>query len=676
MPQSIYNALLAHEGMALFEFRGKDSVKPMAALPAWCDSLWHVKGNKPVRLTEKSPFVEDFIAEAEEFWDSNASGAANLGNWIEKDSSGTQYPLESSAFWLAGKRVLLIRNLSGTFSQQKQLFQTARDSLLTRERLQREIQKKEILLHCIIHDLSQPLTSMRGCFDLLLGKKLPPDVAKFAHTGQRESQRQERMIRGILEAFSSDLAVEGTANQADAASADLISCARRAVEQFTPVFTERGIQVKLAPHLDSECGWRVVGDTPRIDRIFGNLLENALRYSPNGSTVTVGVEDSTSTLTAFVDDEGPGLPEGTSPDSLFALFSKGKDRPGKSGLGLCFCKMTVERWGGAIGAENRPDGGSRFWFRLPHVLTKEFAASSENSVGRDSAGAPVSSNAALKSARKKLRIVVADDDEAVRDLSLEILRGRGHSVTGAPDGRSALAAFERVKPDVLLLDQQMPEMDGLQLARAIRAKEKQSGAGPRATLIGLSGNASSEDQGRALDAGMDAFLSKPFDRNTLFQLIERSTPSPPTTKSSVATSEQTDLRAHLTQITAGNEELARRLVTGFLQDFPSKLSAIERAISRKDADALASAAHALLGAFAIFNAQKSVAAARNLEAMGRERHLQDAPEDFRVLSTDLGHLERELRDLFPQAASRSKPSPASHSNSQSRTSKRPSRTKR
>jgi signal transduction histidine kinase/DNA-binding NarL/FixJ family response regulator len=643
-PESIYDRFLAHQGIALFEFRGSGVFQPLAGLPGWCYSLWRVKRNQSAQLARKSPFLENFLAEAREFWDLKGPGAVNSGNWIERDSAGGQIPLEASAFWLAGKRVLLVRNLSGTFPAQQQLFQTARDSLLTHERLVREIEKKEILLHTIIHDLSQPLTSMRGCFDLLSGKRLAPELAKYVHTGQRESERQERMIRGILEAFSGDLAAES----ADVSSSDLVSCARRAVEQFAPAFTGRGIQIALAPYQDSQRGWRVAGDAPRVDRIFGNLLENALRYSPNGSTVTVGVEAGDSSLAAFVEDEGPGLPKDVSPDSLFALFSKGGDRPGKVGLGLYFCKMTVERWGGSIGAQARAQRGSRFWFRLPRAEAEESVASSRQMARGDTA--PSSNQAARRAPEKELRIIVADDDEAVRELAVDILRTRGHFVTGVADGRAALAAFERVKPDVLLLDQQMPGMDGVTLARAIRRSEDQSGARRRAMLVGLSGSASAEDERRALEAGMDALVGKPLGRDTLFQIIERPGRPISVTESTLVTEPQMiDLRAHLTRITRGDNRLARKLATGFLRDFPRKLSAIARALSRKNAAELASAAHALRGSFAIFNAHKSVAAARKLEAMGREGQLGSAADEFRTLSTDLGRLESELRALFPSS---------------------------
>ena len=651
-PESIYDALLSQEAIALFEFSDGGTFAPLATLPVWCDLLWQLGGQTSLQLAEKSPFLENFLTEAEQFWASQGSGVLNSGYWVEQDSSGKQFPLEASAFWLAGKRVLLIRHLPDTFRQQQQVFQAGRDALLTQERLVREIEKKEILLHCIIHDLSQPLTSMRSCFELLLDKKLAPDAAKFVLTGRRESQRQERMIRGLLEAFAADLAGEQSPGQGKAVSADLISCARRSVEQFVPAFTERGIRLILAPYWDFLRGARVVGDAPRVDRIFGNLLDNALRYSPKGSAVTVGLEDGGPELTAFVDDEGPGLPTDSSNEHIFALFGQGKDRPGKVGLGLYFCKMTVERWGGTIGATNRANRGSRFWFRLPRA-PQQSAASPPGSAVADAPAVPVSPDTRRKPAGQALHIVVADDDEISRELVIETLRTRGHFVTGAGDGAEALAAFERLQPEVLLIDQHMPGMDGLAVARAIRQKEEQTGSAP-AILIGWSGNAAAEDERRAQQAGMDALVGKPFDPKTLFQLIERPAPASSRESAPAGAAAPEDLRAHLTHMTAGNEKLARRLVVSFLKDFPRRLSMIERAVSRKNADGLASAAHSLRGAFAIFDAQKSVVAARNLEAMGREHRFEGASDEFHTLADDLSRLERELRALFPPPSSPSK----------------------
>jgi signal transduction histidine kinase len=142
------------------------------------------------------------------------------------------------------------------------------------------------------------------------------------------------------------------------------------VEAFQTAFQERGARIALSPELDLASPWRVSGEESRALRIFGNLVENALRHTPAGSIVTLGALDDGNFVIGFVDDEGPGLPEEVNAAHLFALFAKGKgERAGKAGLGLYFCKMTVERWGGTIGCENRARVGARFWFRLPRAST-------------------------------------------------------------------------------------------------------------------------------------------------------------------------------------------------------------------------------------------------------------------------------------------------------------------
>jgi signal transduction histidine kinase len=120
----------------------------------------------------------------------------------------------------------------------------------------------------------------------------------------------------------------------------------------------------LAENIDMTANWKVVGDKSRLDRVISNLAENAYRHSPPESTVTIGLQQEGEYITVTVDDEGAGVaPEMTT--TLFQKFSQGKNRAGRAGLGLYFCRITVERWGGAIGYSSRPQGGSRFWFRLP-----------------------------------------------------------------------------------------------------------------------------------------------------------------------------------------------------------------------------------------------------------------------------------------------------------------------
>jgi signal transduction histidine kinase/CheY-like chemotaxis protein/HPt (histidine-containing phosphotransfer) domain-containing protein len=678
----IFETFLASQGYALFEYLGEGSFRPAGKYPDWCRQIWGglvgggVADAKPLRLADAAPFLENFLVDAAAFWDSHTEGSLQSGNWIEHTYEGAEIPLEASAVSLDGKSLLILRNLSSTFAEQQQLYQKARDSLLEHERLVSEIQKKEILLHCIIHDLTQPLTAMTGCFDLLSAEKLPDRITNFVKIGHRESQRQEQMIRGILEAFSADLSAQQAPGGKALEAPDIAACAAQVVQDLSAAFTARGVQLQLDPRLDSSLAWRVIGDAPRIQRIFGNLLENALRYTTRGKGVTVGVEDQGASVLAFVDDEGPGLPagdaQGSSAGRLFALFAKGKDRPGKAGLGLYFCKVTVERWGGTIGAENRAEGGSRFWFRLPRAAaaqTEKNAATEkplaavrrqEDAVAkRPAAGA---GNSPAERAAQPMRILIAEDNDANRELMTELLKTRGHTVVAVGDGREALAALKRQGFDVLLMDEEMPRMNGIEAARAIRSAEASSSSGKHLTIIGITGNSTEDDEKRLLGAGMDAFFPKPVRMDTLFRAVEshdhspaKAIPAQPEAAAPPSAAPAEDVATHLRRTTGGNETLMRSLAKSFLADAPGKFSALRRAIAKKDADALAKTAHALKGALGIFGAPQAVALARSLEAMGRAGSVHGAAEIFASLEAEFANLGHQLQALQPKSKAKSKP---------------------
>jgi len=368
--EPIHTAFLRQQGFAIFEFLGDGGFRLVGEPAPFCIELLGEEEARAetIRLGDKFPFIENFLFDAAEVWKSPAEERAESGTWIENTEDGRELALEAAALWLAGKRVLLVQNPQERFDRQVQVLQTARDSRLEHEKLLREIQKKEILLHCIVHDLSQPLPAMRGCFSLLGMQPLSPDLKEVVEIAERQSEKQETMIRAILEAFSAELAAQQTIEQDPAKAPDLARCAKSTVESFGNAFAEQGARIQMDPTLDLSQTWRVRGEESRLLRIYGNLVENALRHSPKDSTVTLGIADEGQFLRAFVDDEGPGLPEDQTADRLFALFAKGKEkRGGKAGLGLYFCKVTVERWGGSIGCESRPTVGARFWFRLPRV---------------------------------------------------------------------------------------------------------------------------------------------------------------------------------------------------------------------------------------------------------------------------------------------------------------------
>ena len=246
--------------------------------------------------------------------------------------------------------------------QQRLMQQKGNEASLNYQRLAKEIQKKEILLHCIVHDLAGPLMGIRGGYELLASEPISEQGRKFLEIGLRQAAKQETLIREILSAFSAE--VESLNEfSVDAGNAPDVGRAVRDVgEALSAAFAHN--QVKL--HLNLELGkdWKVVGDKSRLERVISNLLENALRYSPANSTVTIGCHDEGDKVLITIDDEGAGIPPEVAP-TLFQKFAQGKKGKGKIGLGLYFCRITVEHWKGEIGHAPRETGGTRFWFRLP-----------------------------------------------------------------------------------------------------------------------------------------------------------------------------------------------------------------------------------------------------------------------------------------------------------------------
>ncbi len=258
----------------------------------------------------------------------------------------------------------LLLDASADEIQQRLMQQKGNELNLSYQRLVKEIQKKEILLHCIVHDLAGPLMGIRGGFELLAGENISDKGRKFLEIGLRQTAKQDGLIREILQAFSAEVESLESFNTDPDKAPDAVRSAREVIEALSPAFALNQVNLRLDPNPDIAKDWKVAGEKSRLERVISNLIENALRHSPANSTVTVGCYDEGEKILVAVDDEGPGIPAEVAP-TLFQKFAQGRKGKGKIGLGLYFCRMTIEHWGGEIGHSPREKGGTRFWFRLP-----------------------------------------------------------------------------------------------------------------------------------------------------------------------------------------------------------------------------------------------------------------------------------------------------------------------
>ncbi len=324
-------------------------------------------------LLDRLPFLENFLVDARRTWDGHGPRVSWSGMWTEVDDSGLEWHLEASAARIEdGRRLLLVQSIDRRHAEHQRILQEARTRNLDHDRLRREIDKKEMLLHCIVHDLRGPLSGMVGTMSLIKSRALDADrTRELLELGLEQARSQEALIRGILDAFKSEVDALQSFETDAARAPDALACARAVLAGYEAAFEQNGVRGELV----SPDGWheaRVVGEASRLERVLYNLIENALRHSPEGGVVRVCIEDAEPSVRVAVEDDGAGIPADLEQDLFQKFRASGKN--GAAGLGLYFCRSTIETWGGTIGYRRRAEGGSRFWFRLPRAFADDGAA--------------------------------------------------------------------------------------------------------------------------------------------------------------------------------------------------------------------------------------------------------------------------------------------------------------
>lgn len=254
----------------------------------------------------------------------------------------------------------------------------------------------------------------------------------------------------------------------------------------------------------------LLGDEDRLRQVLLNLLNNAVKFTTQGRIdlrIDAQVTDGGVHLRCSVQDTGIGIPAAKR-DRLFQRFSQvdgsiGRDYGG-SGLGLAISKALVERMGGAIGVESEVGRGSTFWFALDLTLANEPAIAAEPS--------------STGYTRARGRLLLAEDVPLNQDLARSILERAGHAVDVVGDGAAALAAVQANAYDLVLMDVQMPGMDGLSATRQIRMLD---GATARVPIVALTANVLPPQVAEFRAAGMDDHIGKPFRRDALLAVVDR-----------------------------------------------------------------------------------------------------------------------------------------------------------
>jgi CheY-like chemotaxis protein/HPt (histidine-containing phosphotransfer) domain-containing protein len=257
--------------------------------------------------------------------------------------------------------------------------------------------------------------------------------------------------------------------------------------------------------------------------------------------------------------------------------------------------------------------------------------------------------AAIATSIRPLRILLAEDNPVNRRVAMYMLAKAGHSVFAVANGRDAITALANERFDLVLMDVQMPEMDGLEATSAIRAKERQTGE--HIPIVAMTAHAMKGDRERCLQEGMDGYVSKPVHSSDLLRAIDAFAPRPTTEPKAAPSGANADVVFAMESALAGvhnNDKALNEMILGFLASAPKRMEEIYNAVERRDAKRTQRAARCFKGSLKWVGAQAAAAAADRLEAIGKGADLSQFDTAFDDLACELDRLTAATSKLLAE----------------------------
>lgn len=353
---------------------------------------------------------------------------------------------------------------------------------------------KSAFLANMSHEIRTPLNAIVGFSNLIAETEDPDERREYVAIVQENNELLLKLISDILDLSK----IEAGTLEFNDVEFDVNQMCQEIVRSLSLKVLDKPVELRFGDHLP-EC--RLAGDKTRITQVLINFINNALKFTREGS-VTLGYRcDDGMMLTFYVEDTGTGIPE---QESVFERFVKLNSFVQGTGLGLAISKSIVEQMGGRIGLNSEPGKGSCFWFTHPYIRTRSVSA--------------VASDAEMRQpgvSEGKMPVVLVAEDTDSNFLLVSLILKKGYEVLRAHNGAEAVRMCREFAPDVVLMDMKMPVMDGLEATRQIRE------AGSSVPIIAVTAYAYDSDRAKALDVGCDDYIAKPLTGDVLKKKLRK-----------------------------------------------------------------------------------------------------------------------------------------------------------